>query len=145
MGWTNSHHHRFEINDERYGDPELLDDGFEDDEDVIDSLRTKISETVPKSGKRFRFLYEYDFGDGWHHVVRFEGCLPAENGQRYPICVEGERACLPEDVGGIRDYLEFLEALANPANERHDEFVRWAGRFDPEKFDAGSTLGRGRR
>ena len=31
MGWTNSHLHQFHINGERYGDPELLDDGFEDD------------------------------------------------------------------------------------------------------------------
>jgi len=30
MGWTNSHLNQFDINGERYGDPELLDDGFED-------------------------------------------------------------------------------------------------------------------
>jgi hypothetical protein len=30
MGWTNSHLHQFEINGDRYGDPDLLDDGFED-------------------------------------------------------------------------------------------------------------------
>ena len=29
-GWTNSHLHQFEIKGERYGDPELLDDRFED-------------------------------------------------------------------------------------------------------------------
>ena len=28
-----------------------------------DSLSTKISDILPKSGKRFRFEYEYDFGD----------------------------------------------------------------------------------
>src|SRR5690606_16718125 len=27
MGWANSHLHQFEIDGERYGDPELLDDG----------------------------------------------------------------------------------------------------------------------
>ena len=30
MGWTNSHLHQFEIEGERFGDPDLLDDGFED-------------------------------------------------------------------------------------------------------------------
>lgn len=136
MGWTNSHLHRFEIDGERYGDPELLDDGFED-YDCTDSTQTKISEIVPKSGKRFRLWYDYDFGDGWRHEVLFEGCLPAEKGQRYPVCVEGDRNCPPEDVGGVWGYAEFLEALANPSHERHDEFVRWAGRFEPETFDAG--------
>ena len=83
MGWTNSHLHQFEIDGERYGDPELLDDGFEDFE-CVDSTVTKISEIVPKDGKRFHFLYEYDFGDGWEHEVLFEGCLKAEKGGRYP-------------------------------------------------------------
>jgi hypothetical protein len=135
MGWTNSHLHQFEIDDERYGDPELLDDGFEDFH-CIDSTVTKISEIVPKDGKRFRFLYEYDFGDGWEHEVLFEGCLRAEKGRRYPLCVEGERACPPEDVGGVWGYSEYLEALADPEHEEHDEYLEWGGPFDAENFDA---------
>ena len=31
MGWTNSHLHQFEIDGVRYGDPELLTEGFEDE------------------------------------------------------------------------------------------------------------------
>jgi hypothetical protein len=135
MGWTNSHLHQFEIDGERHGDPELIDDGFEDFE-CIDSTVTKISEIVPKDGKRFQFLYEYDFGDGWEHEVIFEGCLRAESGQRYPLCLEGERGCPPEDVGGVSGYLEYLEALADPSHEQHEEFKQWAGNFDPEEFDA---------
>ena len=42
MGWNNSHLHRFEIKGERYGDPEILDDGY-DDFDCVDSTITKIS------------------------------------------------------------------------------------------------------
>lgn len=138
MGWTNSHLHQFEIDGERYGDPDLLDDGFEDFE-CVDSTVTKISEIIPKDGKRFKFLYEYDFGDGWEHEVLFEGCLKAEKGGRYPVCVEGERNCPPEDVGGVWGYAEFLEAIANPKHEEHDRMLEWAGEFDPEEFDAGKT------
>ena len=138
MGWTNSHLHQFEISGERYGDPELLDDGFEDFE-CVDSTVTKIREIIPKDGKRFQFTYEYDFGDDWHHEVLFEGCLRAEKGGRYPVCVEGERACPPEDVGGVRGYAEFLEAIADPKHEEHDRMLEWAGDFDPEEFDAGKT------
>ena len=135
MGWTNSHLHQFEIDGERYGDPELLDDGFEDFE-CVDSTVAKISEIVPKDGKRFQFTYQYDFGDNWQHFVLFEGCLKAEKGGRYPQCVEGERACPPEDVGGVWGYAEFLEAIADSKHEQHDDFVEWAGEFDPEEFDA---------
>ena len=90
---------------------------------------------MPKSGKRLRFEYEYDFGDSWHHEVVFEGCLRAERGGRYPVCVEGARACSPEDVGGTPGYQEYLEAMAEPDHERHDEFMGWRGSFDPEAFD----------
>lgn len=138
MGWTNSHLHQFEIEGERYGDPDLLHDGFEDFH-CVDSTVTKINEIVPKDGKRFRCLYEYDFGDGWEHEVIFEGCLRAEQGRRYPVCVEGERSCPPEDVGGVWGYAEFLEAIADPKHDQHDDFVEWAGPFDPEDFDAGKA------
>ena len=134
MGWTNSHLHQFEIKGERYGDPELLDDGFEDFE-CEDSTTTTLSEILPKIGKRFAFKYEYDFGDGWEHEVLYEGSPPLEKGKKYPICLEGERACPPEDVGGVWGYADFLEAIADPKHEQHDDFVEWAGEFDPAEFD----------
>ena len=74
MGWKNEHLHRFRIRDEIYGDAQLLDDGFEDQYEFIDSTGIKIGDVVPKSGKRFTFEYEYDFGDGWVQEVLFEGC-----------------------------------------------------------------------
>lgn len=138
MGWQNCHLHQFEIDGERYGDPDLIDDGFEDFE-CIDSTVTKINEIVPKDGKRFRFKYEYDFGDGWVHDVLFEGCLKAEKGGRYPLCVEGKRACPPEDVGGVWGYAEYLEAIADPNHEQHEDFIGWRGPFDAEEFDPVKT------
>lgn len=147
MGWTNSHLHQFKIDGERYGDPELLDDGF-DDFEYVNSTVTMISQIVPKSGKRFAFKYEYDFGDCWEHEILFEGCVRAERGSRYPVCLEGERACPPEDVGGIGGYALFLQALADPEDEEHEMFMEWAGPIDPELFDAGKatkTMRRGLR
>jgi hypothetical protein len=140
MGWTNSHLHQFEINGVRHGDPELIYEGWEDEEPPVNSRRLKISKIVPTDGKRFSFDYEYDFGDGWEHEVLFEGCLRAEKGIRYPLCVEGERACPPEDVGGIFGYQEYLEALTDPKHERHEEFIEWGGHFAPEKFDAKAAI-----
>jgi hypothetical protein len=105
-----------------------------------DSTSTKISEILPRTGRRYRFGYKYDFGDDWQHDIVFEGCLRAERGKRYPVCVEGARACPPEDVGGVWGYPEFLEAVADPNHERHHEFSEWiGGSFDPEAFDPAAT------
>ena len=59
-----------------------------------------------------------------------------EPGEKYPLCLEGELACPPDDVGGLGGFYEFLEALADPNHEQHDDFVEWGGDFDPQEFDA---------
>jgi len=135
-GWTNSHLHLFKIGGVIHGDPQLLYDSREDDKPPVNSLRTKLSKIVPKDGKRFTIQYEYDFGDCWEHEILFEGFPPPEKNARYPLCVEGERACPQEDVGGIPGYEEYLKAIANPKHKRHKELMGWRGPFDPEKFDA---------
>jgi hypothetical protein len=145
MGWMNSHLHQFEIGGIRYGDPELLCEGWEDETSPVNSRKTKISQIVPENGKRFRFSYEYDFGDGWEHEILFEGCFQAEKGTRYPLCLEGQRACPPEDVGGPYGYSNYLEAMADPNHEQHEEFKEWGGAFDPEKFNAQATTNEMRR
>jgi len=100
MGWTNSHMHHFRIDGRLYGDPRLLAETF-GELNYADSTRTRLGDILPEGGGRARFEYEYDFGDGWLHEVLFEGRLRTEPGKRYPLCLEGERACPPEDVGGV--------------------------------------------
>jgi hypothetical protein len=145
IGWTNSHLHHFRIGEQLYGDPLLMQENFED-MGYKDSTTTKISQIVPRDGRRFRFEYEYDFGDGWRHEVLFEGFLRAEPRRKYPLCLEGERACPPEDVGGTSGYREFLEAVTDPEHEDHDGLLEWAGgSFDPEAFDAAAATKEMRR
>jgi hypothetical protein len=55
---------------------------------------------------------------------------------KYPICLEGERACPPEDCGGEMGYELLLEVLADPMHEEYLDLRQWAGDFDPERFDA---------
>ncbi len=112
------------------------------DDELVDSRDTKISEIVPPTGKHFRFTYTYDFGDEWEHEVIFEGCLPADKSKRYPRCVDGARACPPEDIGGIYGYAEFLEARTDPDADVEEEYREWAQSFDPEEFSAAAASGR---
>jgi hypothetical protein len=134
MGWTNSHLHEFEIKGRVYGDPELLDDGFGDIE-FIDSLQTNLGDLLAGKRPLRKFRYSYDFGDGWEHAIEFEGVVPAESGKKYPCCLDGKRACPPEDVGGVWGYAEFLEAIRNPKHEEYESYLEWiGGEFDPEAF-----------
>jgi hypothetical protein len=144
MGWTNSHLHHFRVREQLYGDPDLMQENFEE-MGYEDSTSTKISDILPRTGKRFRFEYECDFGDSWWQEVLFEGCVRAGRGKRYPVCLEGARACPPEDVGGTWGYEEYLEAMADPGHERHEEFLGWRGPFDPEAFDPTKATKRMRR
>lgn len=133
MGWTNSHLHEFLIEGRRCGDPELLDDDIEPFSGV-DSTRTLLSELLPANRAPIAFEYHYDFGDTWRHDVQFEGSPAPQAGVTYPQCLDGERACPPEDVGGIGGYAEYLEAIGDPSHERHRELLDWNGPFNPETF-----------
>jgi hypothetical protein len=135
MGWSNSHLHRFQIGEKEYADPMLMEDDMEEF-GYLDSTTIMLSEVLPKKQRRFRIVYEYDFGDSWFHEILFEGCKEAEVDRQYPMCVEGERACPPEDVGGVWGYADFLNAIGNKRNKSHKELLEWVGgNFDPDKFD----------
>jgi hypothetical protein len=86
--------------------------------------------------------YEYDFGDGWSHEILLEAILLKEKGITYPQCVAGERACPPEDCGGISGYYHLLEILRDPNHVEHEENIDWLKGhaknycpYDPEEFD----------
>lgn len=83
-----------------------------------------------------RLTYVYDFGDSWEHEVQLEKVAETEPGVAYPRCIAAERACPPEDCGGIPGYEMLLEALADPEHPDHDEMREWlGGGFDPEEVD----------
>lgn len=103
---------------------------------VIDSTKTMLSDFLPSDGKKLRFEYTYDMGDDWEHEILFEGCLKPNPKVKYPLCLEGERACPPEDCGGVPGYEHLLEVLADETHEEHQEQLDWiGGGFDPEEFD----------
>jgi len=129
MGWMNSHLHQFIIEGDYYGIP-----GPDDWEPVIDERRSHLSQIAPV--ENYKFFYEYDFGDSWEHEIIVEKIQPPEAGVNYPACIKGERACPPEDVGGVWGYEEFLKAINDPNHDEHDDYLEWCdGEFDPEEFN----------
>jgi hypothetical protein len=130
FGWWNYHLHEFEIDGTRYGVPDPDDDWGPP---TVNERRVRL-DTVVTAGSTFDYLY--DFGDGWSHRVTVEKILPAEAGTTVPACIDGRRACPPEDCGGPWGYGHLLEALADPTHPEHRDLTDWLGApFDPEAFD----------
>ncbi len=133
FGWWGYHLHAFERWGESYQPPSRADfDGLEDYATDYTGLCLDQFLQVPQD----RLTYEYDFGDGWRHLIVLEKILPVDPQQSYPHCVKGKRNCPPEDVGGAWGYASFLEIIKDPKHPEHAETLEWAGgAFDPEAFD----------
>jgi hypothetical protein len=129
MGWTDSHLHEFTIGNKRYTEyPESKEDG-------LVCGRYRLGDLIKQKGRTFRYLY--DFGDSWEHELVLEESRYFNPELRTELaCLECERACPPEDVGGIPGYFEFCNALKDPSHEEHESYMEWSGGdFDSERFD----------
>src|SRR3954453_21952035 len=127
MGWQDCHLHVFERGDERYGYPDV-------DIEIEDHRAKTLGDLIAEPGDRLD--YEYDFGDGWRHVIVLEA--RAADGVRTARCIEGAGRCPPEDVGGLSGYAELRRVLADPYHDEHEHMLGWLGIEDPREFDAGA-------
>ncbi len=116
MGWTGSHLHQFKKGGQIRGDA------------------THLSELLTAEGQAIHYLY--DFGDNWSHQILLEQILPPNPDLKTPLCINGQRHCPPEDVGGVPGYQQFLEVIFDPTHIDFPHIVRWAGGpFHAEDFD----------
>lgn len=102
FGWSDTHLHRFALRCRNYGIHQIGGPIFTEDARQIQLDDLKFRE-------RERFLYEYDFTDGWTHEIRLEQRLPLDANRTYPVCIGGARAGPPEDCGGAWSYLSLRE------------------------------------
>jgi len=163
MGWTNSHLHQFTVRnakskpasdeirkllqneqwdkleqcmcrDRCWSDPRMEVDGADNEK------KAKLCELAPSV--KSKFIYEYDFGDGWDHNIEVVKVGQPAEGINYPVCIDGKLACPPDDCGGIWGYYDKLEVLKNPKHEDYKDTLEWMGKnFDPERFDLDGVNG----
>jgi hypothetical protein len=128
MGWQGHHLHLFDVGGVQFGEPD------EDFDEVINEKAATVKHVLPDVDTSLR--WDYDFGDGWEHDVVVEAIEEPAEKKRYPLCLDGARACPPEDSGGVHGYERMLTALADPKDPEHELYVEWApDGFDPEAFD----------
>jgi hypothetical protein len=117
-----------------------LDDEFDSDY-AIDHRKITVKQVLPRIGSSLR--WDYDFGDGWEHDIVVEAIESPGGAKRYPECPGGQRACPPEDCGGVAGDEDLLRVLADPTDEEHEQMVTWAGEgFDPAAFGLGAAIRR---
>jgi hypothetical protein len=131
MGWEDCHLHAFQAGGQLYDDPR----GEVFGSSSLDERRVRLETLLKHPGDTL--VYIYDWGDEWRHQVRLESIAPSPpDGTPIIHCLDGARACPPEDAGGPPGYEEFLATLAGPPGPARDEYLRWTGgAFDPERFD----------
>lgn len=135
MGWTNSHLHSFDF--EGIGYTAHYEEGDLEELRMEDERGVALSELI--SAPKDAFTYDYDFGDSWEHIVTLEKVLSPIADTKYPLCLEGKRACPPEDCGGVYGYASLLKILRKPSHEDYQDMKTWVGRkFDPEAYDVES-------
>jgi hypothetical protein len=142
MGWDDYHLHQFASGDEvhrPHAENYVMPSAFDEDAVGVDERRVRLDEVLVEPGERLH--YEYDFGDSWSHTLDLEAEL--DRAPDDPAhCLDGARACPPEDCGGIGGYAELLRVLAHPDDPEYDHMRTWAGQdFDPGRFDGEAVNG----
>jgi hypothetical protein len=129
FGWTNSHLHDFQIAGARFGMADVEDELL-----CVDECAAPVGAVAPVGAM---FVYRYDFGDDWEHEVVVERIDEYRGDNSLAIvCLDGARACPPEDCGGPSGYDRLLEILADPQHPEYREMKTWVGRrFEAEHFD----------
>lgn len=130
MGWEDAHLHQFVVGSDRYG-PDDPDD-FTCPRDERGAMLQKLLRAEGDV-----MTYEYDFGDGWEHTLLLEKFFPYEEAEPLPRCIDGKRACPPEDCGGVWGYAHLLEVMADASHPEHRDLRDWLGdaAFDPAALD----------
>jgi hypothetical protein len=76
FNWWNFHLHEFCIGGLRYGDPDVEDVAFEDSPRLFDEREVTLRDFGRDPS--VKFVYTYDFGDNWRHIVESRSGWPSK-------------------------------------------------------------------
>jgi len=115
--------------------------GVPDDDDfgrpTPDARHTKLSSYFTGKLVTEWCEYLYDFGDSWCHDVKLVRVVSDKESFKRRL-LAGERACPPEDCGGVPGYQRLMHFIqtGEDLNEDDPEGLRtWLGGWMPEAFE----------
>ncbi len=111
FGWWDEHLYQFQRHPFDGGWTVAEPHGEDDPclEEPEDSHKTEVGMFIQNMGLE-KFVYVYDFGDGWVHDITVES-IDKEAELDHPVCLAGKGACPPEDCGGPWGYEELKEEM----------------------------------
>lgn len=145
MGWSGYHMNQFRKGNSYYA-PAYQREG--ELPSLYSELRNfnqedfALSDILSEKGKTIE--WEYDFGDSWCHDVRLSSIGDYKNPELRVSFIKGERACPPEDCGGVWGYEDILaiyekkkarKRLTSEEKDRLDWYGMDPKDFNPEEFD----------
>ena len=149
MGWENDHLYQFQVGrrviDESGGGLSPAERLFgSSSRKKEDAWAVELRSVAPEKGARL--TYVYDFGDNWCHEVLVEQTTCPDGDPDRAVCLAGERACPPENCGGVWGYEEVLAAIADPKNPALAERRERLGQnYHPDRFDSAAVTARLRK
>jgi len=128
FGWTDSHLHSFEAGGT------LFETTYPDIPEQVgkDEASIRLSELLEMGGGSAEYVYDY--GDEWTHTIQTEE-RRFDQLSYTPRCLDGARACPPENIGGPGGYENMLEVLAGPREQDYESLIEWLPNgWTPEAF-----------
>ena len=130
FGWKG--YHLFHFAERKYGSNQI---GIETpdyrNEELLKADEVILSEIFEEPGDKF--VYVYDFGDDWVHLIKLEKIIDEKIAKAQ--CISGKGACPPEDCGGPWGYADLKKSLKLRGTPKLDELREWLKRTNNEKFD----------
>ena len=135
MGWDNVHDHGFMTGGMRFALPRRA--GERSGHAIGNESGCSVGDVLVKPKQRM--IYIYNRGAGWRHTITLASIHASLS--LVPRCVDGARACPPDDCGGCAEYARFLAMLADPAAGRAETLRAWfayrqSEGFDPDEFQS---------
>lgn len=131
FGWE--HAHLFQFSSEGWGSkPEISLPYPDAGEDIVDAKKIKLKEVFKEEGQTY--VYIYDFGDDWLHLLTLEKITDEKATKAN--CLAGEGRCPPEDCGGFPGYESLKEILNDPKHPEYADMREWLGLRKNQKWDA---------
>jgi Plasmid pRiA4b ORF-3-like protein len=133
FGWEN--YHLFQFSPKGYGSYPIIsmpyEDNFEDEKPLL-AKKVKLQDIFITLKQKY--VYIYDFGDDWKHLITLEKVTDEKIIRA--DCIAGKGACPPEDCGGPWGYENLKEILADTKHPEHYEMKEWLGMNRKQKWDA---------